>query len=192
MVLHKVEDSSRSKQDLEHKIRSTYNCKQYVIAQEPYIHVNPNTGLPQEGSHFHVFLQFKSKCYMNSVYSKLAQWWDGGQMKMIPLRGRLAQGCKYLMKDQGVKDKSYDPAPIIRLEADQADEVGVEATMVSREDVRAFRCWHPGCVHMLPCGLRCLPCMNFCVHWDEIFAKYRLQNPLPPRKKIRTSRPEIS
>jgi hypothetical protein len=174
MVLHKVEDSTRTKHELENKLRQVYNCKQYVIAQEPYVHVNPNTGLPQEGSHFHVFLQFRSKCYMNSIYGKLSQWWDGGQMKMVPLRGRLAQGCKYLMKDQGHKDKSYDPHPIIKLEIDQAEEVGVEPEMVPVEQLIEFRCTK-GCPWTSP----------WCPCWFALEAKHRAQNPSAPRTKIK-------
>jgi len=174
MVLHKVEDSSRTKIELADKIRTTYNCKQYVIAQEPYIHVNPNTGLPQEGSHFHVYLQFKSKVYMNSVYSKLAQWWDGGQMKMKPMKGRMAQACKYLMKDHGVKDKAYDPSPIKMLASDAAEELGEEAEMVSMEELVTFRCTK-ACPWITP----------WCPCWFAMEAKYRAQNPSPPRTKIK-------
>jgi hypothetical protein len=157
VVLHDVHKGLQTKADVESKVL-TLKWRQFVIAEEPYNH--------QEGSHIHLFLQLENPVHFSAFLKLFCVWWKSGRVQIDQMRGSLAQGCKYVMENHTQKDKYTDPNPIIRLDIKNAKEVGVEATVVTRQEYIQHYC-HDESI--------CKICIVF---WRN-FPPGKVQNPQP-------------
>jgi hypothetical protein len=127
IVLHDVHKGLQTKADVQAKVQLC-QWRQYVIAEEPYNH--------QEGSHIHLFLQLKNPVYFTAVLKTWCTWWKSGRVQVDAMKGSMVQACKYLMEGQSKKDsKEFDPKPIIMLDQMDAEEVGVDAQVITYGDL---------------------------------------------------------
>ena len=103
VVLHDVQLGLVNKRSVFEYIRLNYDIVGCVVAEEPYTH--------QDGSHIHIFINFRNTRNFKVLLKELKTLWPHGRVQLDTAHGSLAQGCKYLQKDYG-KDKAYDPSPI--------------------------------------------------------------------------------
>jgi len=126
IVLHDLHKGIQTKNDVANFIKSAKSpATEYVVAEEPYDHIDPRTGLLQDGSHIHVFIRYKSRLSFKSVLSQWCNLWSSGRVEVKVQRGSMASGCKYVVEGLSKKDKSFDPHPIIFLDMKAANAAGV-------------------------------------------------------------------
>lgn len=102
IVLHDVQKSTKSKQDVFEFFKRTFPPKEMVIAEEPYNH--------QEGSHIHIFINMTNKAGFHSLLQHIQTFWPHGRVQLDRAYGTMVDGCKYLQ--DAPKDKKYDKSPL--------------------------------------------------------------------------------
>lgn len=128
IVLHDVQKGNQGKYEVLAKVQRD-DARQYVIAEELYNH--------QDGSHIHIFIQYKTPRHFNAILKTWCTWWKSGRVQVDQLRGELHQGCKYLMQNQNnkKKDKYYDQNPIIYLDVKNSKEVNQIPATATHQDI---------------------------------------------------------
>jgi hypothetical protein len=123
IVLHDSHKGSQGKTEVEAHVKKL-NIRQFVIAEEEYNH--------QEGKHIHLFLQLVNQTSFKTMLTHWCSWYKSGRVQVDQMRGDMSQACKYIHKNHGMKDKYYDPNPILYLDAVIAEELNVETQIPYR------------------------------------------------------------